>query len=144
MNKLLLFIDLVHTYSFRFELMEWINIKEAVSIYGKSDSYFRRLQREWVKSKPKKVKLIEGKVSFELNELNKKLDKRRISQRTSFDQQKNESNMLAILQRELDEKNELIRNLSETIKANTITIHNLTESVKMIGESTPKRKRWFW
>jgi AraC-like DNA-binding protein len=124
--------------------MEFISIKEAIEVFGKSDSYFRRLQREWSKSNPKKVKLIEGKVHFELNTLNKKFDKVSVSQRTNFDKVKSENITLTILERELEEKNKLIQNLSETIKAQTLTIHNLTESVKTIEAGATKKRRWFW
>jgi len=124
--------------------MEFISIKEAIEVFGKSDSYFRRLQREWSKSKPKKIKLIDGKVKFELNELNKKFDKVSVSQRTNFDKVNIDNIMLTMLQREIDEKNELIRNQSETIKALTLINHNLTESVKTIEAVATKKRRWFW
>jgi hypothetical protein len=124
--------------------MEFISIKEAIEVFGKSDSYFRRLQREWSKSNPKKVKLIEGKVHFELNTLNKKFDKASVGQKTNFDKGQIDNLINTMLQRELEEKNELIRNLSETIKAQTLTIHNLTESVKTIEAVATKKRRWFW
>jgi hypothetical protein len=54
------------------ENIEKISIRDAVRIFGKSDSYFRRIQREWKLSKPKAVFMYEGKVHFDLNELNKK------------------------------------------------------------------------
>ena len=123
--------------------MEFISIKEAIELFGKSDSYFRRLQKEWVKSNPKKIKTKNGKIHFELKELNKKFDKVVNSQRIGFDQPNNDNLTLAILERELEEKNRLIQNLSDTIKAQTLTIHNLTESGKLIEQSKVK-KRWFW
>lgn len=124
--------------------MEFISIKEAIKLFGKSDSYFRRLQREWALTKPKSIKMIEGKVHFDLTALNKKLDKVGVRQRTSFDKVENEQRVLAILERQLDEQNRQINHLNETIKAQTVMIHNLTESVKLIEENKPKRKRWFW
>lgn len=123
--------------------MEFISIKEAIELFGKSDSYFRRLQKEWAKSNPKKIKTKDGKIHFELKELNKKFDKVLNSQRIGFDQPNNDNLTLAILERELEEKNRLIQNLSDTIKAQTLTIHNLTESGKLIEQSKVK-KRWFW
>jgi hypothetical protein len=57
------------------ENIEKISIRDAVRIFGKSDSYFRRIQREWKLSKPKAVFMYEGKVHFDLNELNKKFKK---------------------------------------------------------------------
>lgn len=57
------------------ESIEKISIRDAVRIFGKSDSYFRRIQREWKLSKPKAVFMYEGKVHFDLNELNKKFKK---------------------------------------------------------------------
>lgn len=57
------------------EEMEKISIRDAVRTFGKSDSYFRRIQREWKVSKPKAVFMYEGKVHFDLNELNKKFKK---------------------------------------------------------------------
>lgn len=124
--------------------MEFISIKDAIKIYKKSDSYFRRLQREWALTKPKAIKMIDGKVHFDLTALNKKFDKVGVNQRTSFDKVENEQRVLAILERQLDEQNKQINHLNETIKAQTIMIHNLTESVKLIEQSKPKRKRWLW
>lgn len=124
--------------------MEFISIKEAIKLFGKSDSYFRRLQREWTLTKPKSIKMIESKVHFDLTALNKKFDKVGINQRTSFDQVENEQRILAILERQLDEQNKQINHLNETIKAQTVMIHNLTESVKLIEQSNPKKRRWFW
>lgn len=124
--------------------MEFISIKDAIKIYKKSDSYFRRLQREWTLTKPKAIKMIEGKVHFEVSALNKKFDKVGVNQRTSFDKVENEQRVISILERELEEKNKLIQNLSDTIKAQTLTIHNLSENTKLIEQSNPKKRRWFW
>lgn len=123
--------------------MEKISIRDAVRTFGKSDSYFRKLQREWKVSKPKAVFMYEGKVYFDLNELNKKFNQISVNTKPNYNQEKNDK-LLAILERQLDEQNKQINHLNETIKAQTVMIHNLTESVKLIEQNKPKRKRWFW
>lgn len=77
------------------EDIEKISIRDAVRTFGKSDSYFRRIQREWKVSKPKAVFMYEGKVHFDLNELNKKF-KKNFVEKTETQSKVNEVNTVQV------------------------------------------------
>ena len=124
--------------------MEKISIRDAVRTFGKSDSYFRRIQREWKVSKPKAVFMYEGKVHFDLNELNKKFNQIGVKQKGNIDQGQNER-ALNILERELQEKNKQIEALTERLKESNLLTAQLQQSIKLIEQNQqPKKRRWFW
>lgn len=134
--------------------MEWITLKECQKLTGKSESTLRKLARNLKESKSKDIRLEllptgHNKILFKLSFVNSQL---LTNQQVKSKQLKNDSNsdkVIAILERELNEKNKQIEAnnkqieaLTERLKESNLLTAQLQESIKLI-EPPKRKKRWF-
>lgn len=126
--------------------MEWITLKDCQKLTGKSESTLRKLARNLKESKSKDIRLEKlptghEKILLKLSFVNSQL---LTNQQVKSKQLKNESNsdkVIAILERELNEKNKQIESLTERLKESNLLHAQLQESIKQI--EAPKKKRWW-
>ena len=122
--------------------MEFISLKDAMKLTGKSESTFRNLARKLKESKSKNIKLEKlktghEKILFKVSYINSQflISKTVESKNNSID-----SGLLKtveILERQLLAKDEQISNLTQLLA--------LEKQEKQILLETPKKKkRWFW
>lgn len=130
--------------------MEWINIKDAIEIYKKSDSFFRRLKQELIKSKSKYIKSESGKIYFERGYLDKKFDKFVNSQKVNSDKSNEQDSastdkdkLIDFLTSQLNEKDKQINELIERNRETNILMSQLQNRI-LIESPEQKKKRWFW
>lgn len=134
--------------------MEWITLKECQKLTGKSESTLRKLARQLKESNSKDIRLEllptgHNKILFKLSFVNSQL---LTNQQVKSKQLKNDSNsdkVIAILERELNEKNKQIEAnnkqieaLTERLKESNLLTAQLQESIKLI-EPPKRKKRWF-
>ena len=124
--------------------MQYITLKEAVKLTGKSESTFRKVARKLKESKSKDIRLEKlptghEKLLFKLSYINsqflvgKTIDNNKLNG-------SNESNLervMEILERQLMEKDEHIKNLTQLLALEK-------QQNQMLLEAPKKKKRWFW
>jgi hypothetical protein len=122
--------------------MEFISLKDAMKLTGKSESTFRNLARKLKESKSKNIKLEKlktghEKILFKVSYINSQfLISKTVESKNNFI----DSGLLKtveILERQLLAKDEQISNLTQLLA--------LEKQEKQILLETPKKKkRWFW
>jgi hypothetical protein len=124
--------------------MQYITLKEAVKLTGKSESTFRKVARKLKESKSKDIRLEKlptghEKLLFKLSYINsqflvgKTIDNNKLNG-------SNESNLervMEILERQLMEKDEHIKNLTQLLALEK-------QQNQMLLEAPKKKKRWGW
>jgi hypothetical protein len=124
--------------------MQDITLKEAVKLTGKSESTFRKVARKLKESKSKDIRLEKlptghEKLLFKLSYINsqflvgKTIDNNKLNG-------SNESNLervMEILERQLMEKDEHIKNLTQLLALEK-------QQNQMLLEAPKKKKRWGW
>lgn len=130
--------------------MSYLTIQEAMKLTGKSESTFRNLARKLKASRSKDIKLEKlktghEKILFKESFINSYFD---TSSKGSSKQVESEASAsinertLAILERELEEKNRQIEALTDRLKESNLLQAQLHEQVKLL-EAPKKKKRWF-
>ena len=130
--------------------MSYLTIQEAMKLTGKSESTFRNLARKLKASRSKDIKLERlktghEKILFKESFINSYFD---TSSKGSSKQVESEASAsinertLAILERELEEKNRQIEALTDRLKESNLLQAQLHEQVKLL-EAPKKKKRWF-
>jgi hypothetical protein len=130
--------------------MSYLTIQEAMKLTGKSESTFRNLARKLKASRSKEIKLEKlktghEKILFKESFINSYFD---TSSKGSSKQVESEASAsinertLAILERELEEKNRQIEALTDRLKESNLLQAQLHEQVKLL-EAPKKKKRWF-
>jgi hypothetical protein len=130
--------------------MSYLTIQEAMKLTGKSESTFRNLARKLKASRSKEIKLEKlktghEKILFKESFINSCFD---TSSKGSSKQVESEAGAsinertLAILERELEEKNRQIEALTDRLKESNLLQAQLHEQVKLL-EAPKKKKRWF-
>ncbi|NBN88127.1 MAG: hypothetical protein EBV32_03435 [Proteobacteria bacterium] len=116
-----------------------IDIKEAKEKYGKSETTLRNIVREWRKGKHKgAIKLDNGRVLFKVSFLDDKFKAQNTNPKTnSVNLPSIDERTLAILEKQLDEKDKQIEKL-QFLLAQSQENYN-----KLIQSPEPKKKRWF-
>ena len=124
--------------------MEYISLKDAMKLTGKSESTFRNLARKLKASNSKNIRLEtlktgHEKILFKLSFINTQflIAKTVESKNTSVD-----SGLLKtveILERQLVAKDELINNLTQLLAMEKQHVQKLLDAPE-----TKKKKRWFW
>jgi hypothetical protein len=122
--------------------MEFISLKDAMKLTGKSESTFRNLARKLKESKSKNIKLEKlktghEKILFKVSYINSQfLISKTVESKNNFI----DSGLLKtveILERQLLAKDEQISNLTQLLA--------LEKQEKQILLETPKKKKWwFW
>ena len=121
--------------------MEYISIKEAIQLTGKSESTFRNLARKLKESKSKdikfeKLKTGHDKLLFSLKYINNQfLVSKPIENKTSS----MDSALLKtieILENQITKKDEHISNLTSLLA--------MEKQEKQLLIEAPKKRRWFW
>lgn len=129
--------------------MSYLTIQEAMKLTGKSESTFRNLSRRLKASGSKDIKLEKlktghEKILFKESFINSYFN---TSSKGSSKQVESEASSnisertLAILERELEEKNRQIEALTDRLKESNLLQAQLHEQVKLL--EAPKKKRWF-
>ena len=121
--------------------MDWISIKEAIKLTGKSESTFRNLAKELKGSKSnnikfEKLKTGHEKILFKLSFLNKQF---LIGKTIESKQLNNEDSLfktLEILERQLAAKDEQINHLQQLLAIEK-------QQMQMLLDAPKKKKRWF-
>lgn len=130
--------------------MSYLTIQEAMKLTGKSESTFRNLARKLKASRSKEIKLERlktghEKILFKESFINSCFD---TSSKGSSKQVESDASAsinertLAILERELEEKNRQIEALTDRLKESNLLQAQLHEQVKLL-EAPKKKKRWF-
>jgi hypothetical protein len=124
--------------------MEYISLKDAMKLTGKSESTFRNLARKLKASNSKNIRLEtlktgHEKILFKLSFINTQflIAKTVENKNTSVD-----SGLLKtveILERQLVAKDELINNLTQLLAMEKQHVQKLLDAPE-----TKKKKRWFW
>ena len=122
--------------------MDWISIKEAIKLTGKSESTFRNLAKELKGSKSnnikfEKLKTGHEKILFKLSFLNKQF---LIGKTIESKQLNNEDSLfktLEILERQLAAKDEQINNLQQLLAIEK-------QQMQLLLDAPKKKKRWLW
>lgn len=130
--------------------MSYLTIQEAMEFTGKSESTFRNLARKLKGSKSKDIKLEKLKTGHEkilfkesfihsyFNTSSKGSNKVVESTAPSMVNER----VLAILERELEEKNRQIEALTDRLKESNLLQAQAQEQIKLL-EAPTKKKRWF-
>lgn len=130
--------------------MSYLTIQEAMEFTGKSESTFRNLARKLKGSKSKDIKLEKLKTGHEkilfkesfinsyFNTSSKGSSKVVESTAPSMVNER----VLAILERELEEKNRQIEALTDRLKESNLLQAQAQEQIKLL-EAPTKKKRWF-
>jgi GTPase SAR1 family protein len=131
--------------------MSYLTIQEAMEFTGKSESTFRNLARKLKSSKSKDIKLEKLKTGHEkilfkesfinsyFNTSSKGSSKVVESAAPSMVNER----VLAILERELEEKNRQIEALTDRLKESNLLQAQAQEQIKLLEAPTKKKKRWF-
>ena len=131
--------------------MSYLTIQEAMELTGKSESTFRNLARKLKGSKSKDIKLEKLKTGHEkilfkesfinsyFNTSSKGSSKVVESAAPSMVNER----VLAILERELEEKNRQIEALTDRLKESNLLQAQAQEQIKLLEAPTKKKKRWF-
>jgi hypothetical protein len=124
--------------------MEYISLKDAMKLTGKSESTFRNLARKLKASNSKNIRLEtlktgHEKILFKLSFINTQflIAKTVENKNTSVD-----SGLLKtveILERQLVAKDELINNLTQLLAMEKQHVQKLLDAPEK-----KKKKRWFW
>jgi hypothetical protein len=118
-----------------------IDIKGAKEKYGKSETTFRNIVREWRKGKHKGgIKMDNGRVLFKVSFLDDKFKNGATSSqsnKTEFNAPSIDDRTLAILENQLNEKDRQIEKL-QFLLAQSQENYN-----KLIQSPEPKKKRWW-
>ena len=130
--------------------MNYLTIQEAMKLTGKSESTFRNLARKLKASKSKDIKLEKlktghEKISFKESFINSYFNTSSNTSSNSYQNQHEtgiQAHTLAILERELEEKNRQIESLTERLKESNYLQLQLSERVQLL-EAPKKKKRWF-
>jgi|APGre2960657444_1045066.scaffolds.fasta_scaffold42422_1 hypothetical protein len=130
--------------------MSYLTIQEAIELTGKSESTFRNLARKLKGSKSKDIKLEKlktghEKILFKASFINSYFDtsskgSSKVVESTA-PSMVNER-VLAILERELEEKNRQIEALTDRLKESNLLQAQAQEQIKLL-EAPTKKKRWF-
>jgi len=130
--------------------MSYLTIQEAIELTGKSESTFRNLARKLKGSKSKDIKLEKlktghEKILFKTSFINSYFDtsskgSSKVVESTA-PSMVNER-VLAILERELEEKNRQIEALTDRLKESNLLQAQAQEQIKLL-EAPTKKKRWF-
>jgi hypothetical protein len=122
--------------------MEFISLKDAMKLTGKSESTFRNLARKLKESKSKNIKLEKlktghEKILFKVSYINSQfLISKTVESKNNFI----DSGLLKtveILERQLLAKDEQISNLTQLLALEK-------QQNQMLLETPKKKKRWFW
>jgi hypothetical protein len=124
--------------------MEYITLKEDVKLTGKSESTFRKVARKLKESNSKNIKLEKlptghDKLLFKLSYVNSHflVGKSIESNKSNNSNESTLEKVVSILERQLMEKDEHIKNLTQLLA--------LEKQEKQILLEVPKKKkRWFW
>ena len=124
--------------------MEYITLKEAVKLTGKSESTFRKVARKLKESNSKNIKLEKlptghDKLLFKLSYVNSHflVGKSIESNKSNNSNESTLEKVVSILERQLMEKDEHIKNLTQLLA--------LEKQEKQILLEVPKKKKsWFW
>ncbi len=124
--------------------MEYITLKEAVKLTGKSESTFRKVARKLKESNSKNIKLEKlptghEKLLFKLSYVNSHflVGKTIESKKSHSTNESTLEKVVAILERQLMEKDEHIKNLTQLLAIEK-------QEKQLLLENPPKKKRWFW
>jgi len=126
--------------------MNYLTIQQAMKLTGKSESTFRNLARKLKASKSKDIKLEKLKTGHEKILFKESFINSYFNTSSNSYQTQQESGIqahtLAILERELEEKNRQIESLTERLKESNYLQLQLSERVQLL-EAPKKKKRWF-
>lgn len=124
--------------------MEYITLKEAVKLTGKSESTFRKVARKLKESNSKNIKLEKlptghDKLLFKLSYVNSHflVGKTIESKKSHSTNESTLEKVVSILERQLMEKDEHIKNLTQLLAIEK-------QEKQLLLENPPKKKRWFW
>jgi hypothetical protein len=128
--------------------MEWITIKEVCNLTNKSESTIRNLARQLKSSGNKNIRLERlktghDKILFKLSYVNSQLLTIKTVKTNVEKTPQNVDKFLAIMEKQLNEKDRQIESLHQTVQAQNLLLHNLQESIKLL-DAPKKKKRWFW
>lgn len=123
--------------------MEYITLKEAVKLTGKSESTFRKVARKLKESNSKNIKLEKlptghEKLLFKLSYVNSHflVGKTIESNKSHSTNESTLEKVVAILERQLLEKDEHIKNLTQLLALEK-------QEKQLLLENPPKKKRWW-
>jgi hypothetical protein len=124
--------------------MEYITLKEAVKLTGKSESTFRKVARKLKESNSKNIKLEKlptghDKLLFKLSYVNSHflVGKSIESNKSNNSNESTLEKVVSILERQLMEKDEHIKNLTQLLALEK-------QEKQFLLELPKKNKRWFW
>jgi hypothetical protein len=124
--------------------MEYITLKEAVKLTGKSESTFRKVARKLKESNSKNIKLEKlptghDKLLFKLSYVNSHflVGKTIESNKSNSANESTLEKVVSILERQLMEKDEHIKNLTQLLALEK-------QEKQFLLELPKKKKRWFW
>jgi hypothetical protein len=124
--------------------MEYITLKEAVKLTGKSESTFRKVARKLKESKSKNIKLEKlptghEKLLFKLSYVNSHflVGKTIESNKSHSANESTLEKVVSILERQLLEKDEHIKNLTQLLAVEK-------QEKQFLLELPKQKKRWFW
>ena len=123
--------------------MEYITLKEAVKLTGKSESTFRKVARKLKESNSKNIKLEKlptghEKLLFKLSYVNSHflVGKTIESNKSHSANESTLEKVVSILERQLLEKDEHIKNLTQLLALEK-------QEKQLLLENPPKKKRWW-
>ena len=121
--------------------MEYISIKQAMQLTGKSESTFRNLARKLKGSKSKDIKfekLATGheKLLFSLKYINTQFLVSKPIEKKSSSMDSALLKTIEILENQITKKDEQINNLTQLLA--------MEKQEKQMLLDAPKKKRWFW
>jgi hypothetical protein len=123
--------------------MEYITLKEAVKLTGKSESTFRKVARKLKESNSKNIKLEKlptghDKLLFKLSYVNSHflVGKTIESNKSHSANESTLEKVVSILERQLMEKDEHIKNLTQLLALEK-------QEKQLLIENPPKKKRWW-
>ena len=129
--------------------MEFISLKDAMKLTGKSESTFRNLARKLKESKSKNIKLEKlktghEKILFKVSYINSQflISKTVESKNNSID-----SGLLKtveILERQLLAKDEQMKNKDEQINNLQQLLAIEKQQMQLLLDAPKKKKRWLW
>ena len=126
--------------------MEWITIEQAKEKYGKSETTIRAISRRLKASKSKSIKVVKStngkeKIVLNVNYLDSHFNISTDSKTDSVPDENNLMRMVAILEKQLDEKDKQIESLLQGQNELRFLLAKDTE-VKQLDNVKTKRK-WY-
>lgn len=121
--------------------MEYISIKQAMQLTGKSESTFRNLARKLKDSKSKDIKFEKlptghEKLLFSLKYINTQFLVSKPIEKKSSSMDSALLKTIEILENQISKKDEQISNLTQLLA--------MEKQEKQMLLEGPKKKRWFW